>query len=400
MISLKEVEKFLRFIFRPKFLEIRIISQGDSKMVKSLFFESPDDAIAFLRMCCQQGKVQNSKLEECNFYYGILPRNGEKGDKQHVEDWVEFCWLDIDVFSFKKPDEYKNLTKDEIKQKCVEKWNEIKSILEGHGIQPSAIVYTGRGVQPIIRLSQPVTKKEVEELNLRLIHIVEDNTNLKIDHAIDCSRVLRLPGFPNVKELERPLPTDLIEFNPDATTDVGAIRKLPLPKKKSRITQGKKKEEWRNEFGIPLEAIRQIDTKLDELLKGPVQLDYPTLSEADQATIAKLWFWRFTGEGIAGILRQFRTREKLERDDYLELSFSKVVGGERFHPARHTRVVKKLAELGYSFKAIVKKDDLKIKVYVIGEEAWFEGEDGSISPKVRIGKIDSVETQRNVIEAV
>lgn len=146
----------------------------------------------------------------------------------------------------------------------------------------------GEGVQPIIKLSQPVDKGEIEELNLRVIGLVESELGINIDHATDCSRILRLPGFLNVKDAERPLPTELIELNPNNITDPKDIRKLPLPKKKStQVT--KQPAGYANDLGIPLDTIRQVDGKLDELLKGPEQLGYPSLSEADQAAIAKLW---------------------------------------------------------------------------------------------------------------
>lgn len=92
-----------------------------------------------------------------------------------------------------------------------------------------------------------------------------------------------------------------------------------------------------NEFGVSLETLRDRDDKLDELLTDlepsyslPNDDDSP--SGYDMAAASKLWFWRFDEHQIARILRRYRKRAKLDRDDYLENTIGKAKGGERYTP--------------------------------------------------------------------
>jgi len=80
---------------------------------------------------------------------------------------------------------------------------------------------------------------------------------------------------------------------------------------------------FRNQYGWSLEDIRTRDEKLDGLLKNS-DSGYPSASEADMATLSKLLYWGY-GEGEAvDILQHFRGREKLNREDYLKMTVSKI----------------------------------------------------------------------------
>lgn len=94
---------------------------------------------------------------------------------------------------------------------------------------------------------------------------------------------------------------------------------------------------YTNEYGVPLESIRDRDEKLDQLLSRlepaySLPHDDDSASGYDFAAASKLWFWRFTESDIARILRDFRSREKLQRDDYLERTIDNARGGERYSP--------------------------------------------------------------------
>jgi hypothetical protein len=98
---------------------------------------------------------------------------------------------------------------------------------------------------------------------------------------------------------------------------------------------------FENDFGMRLEAIRERDAKLDALLTDlhPAGYGYPPpTSEADLAAASKLWFWRFTAQQIAGIMRTYRRRGKIvTRDDYLARTISKTTGGEQMEPDAEQR---------------------------------------------------------------
>jgi hypothetical protein len=91
---------------------------------------------------------------------------------------------------------------------------------------------------------------------------------------------------------------------------------------------------WKNDIGMPLYEIRKKDEKLDVLLRGAHECGYDSRSEADMATVQKLYWWRFTDYEIAGIIREYRPYEKTDRIDYLETTISKVHRVERYDPNR------------------------------------------------------------------
>ncbi|MDK2782055.1 MAG: hypothetical protein PWR13_1083 [Archaeoglobi archaeon] len=102
-------------------------------------------------------------------------------------------------------------------------------------------------------------------------------------------------------------------------------------------TVDKRTGEFKNKFGISLKTILQVDKKLEELLSD-LNPGYPSRSEADMATIDKLYFWGFDENQIVEILREYRDYEKTERDDYLEYTIKKAVesfSGETFDPVRY-----------------------------------------------------------------
>ncbi len=72
----------------------------------------------------------------------------------------------------------------------------------------------------------------------------------------------------------------------------------------------------RNKHGVTVEEIRKKDTKLDRLLTGD-NLDFPSASEADMSVLSKLVHSDFAENEAVAILKQYRNRDKLSRDDYI-----------------------------------------------------------------------------------
>ncbi|HIE29270.1 TPA: hypothetical protein EYP66_18520, partial [Candidatus Poribacteria bacterium] len=333
----RKIEEFLEFIHTEGWLEIRLI--GNKSIPR--FYNSVNEILNDLE------SLKTHNESGFNIYYGILPRKSKPesggGNKEHVIDNADRLWLDIDVFSVKRPEKYSNLTNEEIKAKVMEKYEEAKRILESSGIHITACVYSGRGFQPIIKLNQKILKEEIEELNRVLIRFLRGH-GFKVDNAWDCARILRLPGFYNVKD-ERKLLAELIELN-DKTTDVENVKKLAelfTVEKEAKSTEIKS-DVFVNDLGIHLDAIRMVDRKLDELLTVVEHADYPSLSEADMACASRLYYWRFNESQIIEILRNYRYREKLDRDDYINLTLSKI-NGDRFNPAKNPSLFLKLVKI-------------------------------------------------------
>jgi len=79
----------------------------------------------------------------------------------------------------------------------------------------------------------------------------------------------------------------------------------------------------RNQYGWTLEQICSRDDKLAALLQNQ-NADYPSASEADMATLSKLLYWGYSRNEAATILRKYRYRDKLLRDDYIQGTLSKI----------------------------------------------------------------------------
>lgn len=97
------------------------------------------------------------------------------------------------------------------------------------------------------------------------------------------------------------------------------------------------RSEFENEFGTSLSKIREYDEKLDRLLTDlepgyNLPNDDNSASGYDHAAASKLYFWRFSARDIKRIMRRYRSRQKLKRDDYLERTIQNAAGGEQCDP--------------------------------------------------------------------
>lgn len=99
-----------------------------------------------------------------------------------------------------------------------------------------------------------------------------------------------------------------------------------------------KQSDWTNEFGVSLAKYRAEDEKLDMVLSDlepsyPLSGDDNTKSGYDLALVSKLHFYRFSKSDAKQILKDFRYRKKLERDDYVERTIDKGWNGEQIDSA-------------------------------------------------------------------
>jgi len=126
-----------------------------------------------------------------------------------------------------------------------------------------------------------------------------------LDRATGLYKIVdaRLPAKLNAEDLPS-------EFQPSIT-----LEERPQP-----MTGGS----FRNQYGWSLEQIRDRDRKLDELLSTIHPAGYPSPSEADMAALSKLLFWGFTENEAVDIFRYFRSRGKLNREDYIRRTLQKI----------------------------------------------------------------------------
>jgi hypothetical protein len=125
-----------------------------------------------------------------------------------------------------------------------------------------------------------------------------------------------------------------------------------VPEKEEKPTMA---GSFRNEYGWSLEDICGRDEKLQNLLSTVDTAGYASPSEADMATLTKLLFWGYSPGESVDILRHFRPRDKLSREDYIRMTLGKVsqtetiadkVDVKKWHPAADTKKKKRRRQKG------------------------------------------------------
>ena len=94
-------------------------------------------------------------------------------------------------------------------------------------------------------------------------------------------------------------------------------------------------ENYENELGYTLKEVREKDKVLDEYLQGGLA-GKPSPSEADMGTLERLLYWGYTPEQAVAILKEYRWREKLLREDYIQGMLRKLLPMEARAPPKIT----------------------------------------------------------------
>lgn len=86
------------------------------------------------------------------------------------------------------------------------------------------------------------------------------------------------------------------------------------------LSQESTGDSFTNELGMSLDEIREYDEELDRLFNTPPRpsSDAQDDSGVDASLVRRLRFHHFEPRDIAAIWRQYRSRPKLERDDYVQ----------------------------------------------------------------------------------
>ena len=133
-------------------------------------------------------------------------------------------------------------------------------------------------------------------------------------------RYVVAPGSNVPPDTKTALPegTGLYRIAEDTSPVILTIKDLPEelhPQEKTQVTLGIGGT-YRNRHGWSIQEIRLRDDKINRLLNNDNE-EYPSASEADMATIAKLKWWDYDNGEAAEILKTFRSRDKLNREDYI-----------------------------------------------------------------------------------
>jgi len=143
---------------------------------------------------------------------------------------------------------------------------------------------------------------------------------------------------------------------------------LPTEEEAPKLVMG---GSFRNRYGWSLDDIRKRDQKLNNLLTTIHPTGYASPSEADMSTLTKLLFWGYTESEAVGILKHFRSRKKLDRKDYIDMTLKKVGAKETISDLVDT--TKWNPETGYKVdlekgvKTVKKKDKSTEEILKIGE---------------------------------
>ena len=184
--------QFFKTLFKGTqgFIEIRTIDAD--KDVKQYFY--PTDTISRLI----SNLTDYEEFQNTNTYFGVCPRKQRKGKEENVGQ-VNCLWADLDC------------NNEEEREEILEKLKDWK-------LPPSIIVNSGHGLHCYWLFDKPHSIKTKEDIlkfkgyTKGLAHCL---LYLGADTGIDLSRVLRVPGTQNLKDPNKPLLVEILEFNPD-----------------------------------------------------------------------------------------------------------------------------------------------------------------------------------------
>lgn len=348
-------------------------------------YSTPEAVIKFLQTL--------TPSQAQNFYFGVGTRKlGQKGGKETVKEIPAF-WLDIDI-------EDPSLQVEIVK-------NKIEDILILNNLPlPNIWVKSGHGLHPYWLLASPIlindtTLNEIEGAMIGLRELVSPylpkGAKPKQDSVHDISRIMRLPGSLNFKDLNNIVP---VEIMPGARviqeTKVSFQTFLPI----IRSAEDRKDSEKFN-FDHDLERIDISQLSVSDRIKNLIQTgsldNYPSRSERDQAVIDALILVGVTPNDIKAIFEWEKVGDKYRekgnnREEYLSLSINKAYEFVKKQSSSSSGAVENLAVLSftqaneeqekirqlipYSARSGIQKLDDYIRALIPGQVTVLSGETG------------------------
>lgn len=241
------------------FIEIRQINTGQAP--KQGFYSSVVELVNDL------GKFEG------NIYFGVAPREVQKGDKSAVK-YITCLWIDVDI-GMEGHRKESRLTTVEEASESIGKFEHV----------PSIIVFSGHGLQCYWLLREPEEvsdPKLVEGIMKGLILALGGDPGTH-----DISRVMRLPNTLNVKVPEKPKEVDILKFEPELKYNLSDFDEYRNPgaSGSSLIEEAKFSE---NLPKVDLRKLR-VSQQIKSLIKeGDKDNKYISRSEADQGVVNAL----------------------------------------------------------------------------------------------------------------
>ena len=173
------MKRFLNTLFQKigedKFIELRCIplNQGQGAPIQYFFAKGEIDSLVSMAEALDKSKSYHICI-------GVLPRNQRSSGGADNVSCLQTLWIDVDA---------KNVS-----------LNELYAAIEKFEVEPSIIVSSGHGYHCYWLLNEAhnMNKDQIKEIASKL----HKATNA--DKTFDASRVLRLPGTTNYKNMAQP----------------------------------------------------------------------------------------------------------------------------------------------------------------------------------------------------
>jgi len=327
--SVSDVERFYIFLGHKEgeWTELRAIewipstSRERTGEVERTFVDNKADFVMFCRRW-------NGRR---NIYAGVNPRRRKGGSS---EDVARVSVVPFDVDSDHPKDE--PAADMELREARDRKLKPLLDWLRKHRYKTPFLAMSGNGYHVLQKVDIPIPEGMRETVAEKLqAYFRETPLSGKADSIFDLPRVIKVPGTLSVKgkpSLERPHRVSKIitsgSMEPDEKLAEHILSLQPQKTVEKKLPAVTMAGSFRNQYGWSIEEIRARDGKLDELLSTLNPAGYKSPSEADMAAVSKLLFWGYTAGEAVQVLRHFRGRSKLNREDYVKTTLSKVSRGE------------------------------------------------------------------------
>jgi hypothetical protein len=178
------------------FIEFRLIGKGRTDQIFVTLKELFSDTDRIL------AKLDGYNRGGANVYFGMLPRLREAGDASAVSSETNVLWVDIDSQDAKVNEDCRRLT--------------------AANIIPSVLSASGHGYHLFFLLREMIPHEQAAKIMNELARVVNG------DKVSDRPRIMRLPGFLNVKR--EPVPCHIVRWNPGRKynpSDFDPLKEMP-----------------------------------------------------------------------------------------------------------------------------------------------------------------------------
>jgi RepB DNA-primase from phage plasmid len=303
-------KNFLSVLFHSYFekysgyLEFRLIKKGcppAQKFLSSL--ESCNDELS--------SWLEKSNSEGWNIHVGVLPRTKESGKAEDI-DYVTTLWVDLDAKNF-----------DDDKERMLE-------TLLAFPVTPTMIVDSGHGYHAYWALEEPIDLREgdsrihFDAVMRGLIKALNSDPAVK-----DPSRVMRLPGSKNCKDLNAIVNCELLQdyFQPELKYTLGSFSVYELHEAVKE--KGAKAHLSLSPIAVPerFKDLLSQNARLRATWEGKASMPQDnSRSGFDMSLASQLVARGFVPDEIAAIMRQFPFGKGSEATDaYLEYTIAKAM---------------------------------------------------------------------------